>query len=100
MFGLILIGVLYGAIFLLSIKSYRLFKVVSFERGFKGVGKTQNSFRVHFFLMILIFVIFDLEVILLIGLVITSGGVFQVYLIIFVFVLGGFFMEWFYGKLV
>lgn len=92
-FGLVLMGVLYGVMFVLRIKSYGFFKVVSFESGFKGIGKTQSSFRVHFFLMMLMFVVFDLEVILLMGLVVTGGAVVEVYFVLFFFVVGGFFME-------
>lgn len=98
--GVFVVFLLYGGMFLLSIKDYSVFKVFSFERGFLSVGKVQISFSVHFFLMMLVFVVFDLEVILLLGLVVSDCGSLGRFLVLFLFVLGGFFLEWWYGKLV
>lgn len=36
-------------------------KVSSFESGFESLGKVNKIFSLHFFLLILIFVLFDLE---------------------------------------
>lgn len=86
--------------FLLSVKFGRFLKCLSFERGFKSVGKVHRAFGIHFFVIMLIFVIFDLEVVLLLGFVVSDVmsvlGVFFV----FIFVFGGFLMEWYYGKLI
>lgn len=39
----------------------------AFERGFSAIGTIHTSFRIHFFIILLIFLIFDLEVVLLVG---------------------------------
>ena len=98
--GVFVIVLLYGGMFLLSVKKGGILKVFSFESGFVRVGKVQISFRVHFFLMMLIFVVFDLEVILLLGLVVSDLAVLGGFVVVFLFVVGGFFLEWWYGKLV
>ena len=75
-------------------------KIRAFERGFVRVGKIQNSFSIHFFIIILIFVIFDLEVVIFLGILISDITSFFSFLLIFTFILGGFYIEWYYGKLV
>jgi NADH:ubiquinone oxidoreductase subunit 3 (subunit A) len=70
--GLIFSFLFYFLVFLISFKSPLKSKVTSFERGFVGVGKIQNAFSIHFFLIIVIFVIFDLEVIIFIRLIASS----------------------------
>lgn len=75
-------------------------KVRAFERGFVRVGKIQNSFRIHFFIIILIFVIFDLEIVMFLGILVSDIRSFIRFLIIFTFILGGFYIEWYYGKLI
>lgn len=75
-------------------------KISSFERGFERIGKIHNSFRIHFFIIILIFVIFDLEVVILIGLIIRRFYSILVFFFILIFILGGFYIEWYFGKLI
>lgn len=79
--------------FLLSIKDFTKNKISSFERGFVSVGKIQNSFSIHFFIMILIFVIFDLEIVIFLGILVSDISSFFSFLIIFIFILGGFYIE-------
>lgn len=67
-----MVFVLYLSIFFLRVKSGRVFKRFSFERGFMRVGKVQNSFSIHFFVIMLVFVVFDLEVVLLLGVVVSD----------------------------
>nr|AST14929.1 NADH dehydrogenase subunit 3 [Hammerschmidtiella sp. ZengetLiu-2016] len=98
-FKMILILVLYGGEFFLKIKDYSACKVVAFESGFKSVGKIQNSFSIHFFIMMLMFVIFDLEVVMLLGILISDMNMVFIFWFLFMFILGGFYMEWWYGKL-
>nr|YP_010878789.1 NADH dehydrogenase subunit 3 [Gnathostoma binucleatum]WHE41112.1 NADH dehydrogenase subunit 3 [Gnathostoma binucleatum] len=86
--------------FVLSIKDYGLDKVTSFECGFVGLGMIQNTFSIHFFIMMLMFVIFDLEVVMFLGLLIADLSSVMLFIMLIVFVVGGFYMEWFYGKLV
>lgn len=84
----------------MSLKVFYLIKNSAFERGFESIGKVHNSFSIHFFIIILIFVIFDLEVVILLGFLISSKFSILIFLIIFFFILGGFYIEWYFGKLV
>lgn len=90
----------YAINFLLRIKDLTKNKVRAFERGFVRVGKIQNSFRIHFFIIMLMFVIFDLEIVIFLGVLVSDIRSFIRFLIIFTFILGGFYMEWWYGKLI
>lgn len=99
-FTLILLIAFYLINFLLSIKDLRKNKISAFERGFVSVGKIQNSFRIHFFIIILIFVIFDLEIVIFLGILVSDIRSFISFLLIFTFILGGFYIEWWYGKLI
>lgn len=80
-------------IILVRVKDYNFFKVSSFESGFKSVGKIQVSFSIHFFVIILIFVVFDLEVVILLGLVISDILSIGLFLFLFLFVVGGLYLE-------
>lgn len=65
-----------------------------------SIGKIQNSFRIHFFIIILIFVIFDLEIVIFLGILVSDISSIISFFLIFIFVLGGFYIEWWYGKLI
>lgn len=80
-------------IILVRVKDYNFFKVSSFESGFKSVGKIQVSFSIHFFVIILMFVVFDLEVVILLGLVISDILSIGLFLFLFLFVVGGLYLE-------
>lgn len=99
-FSLVLVLVFYFFMFLAGFKLDYLSKVSSFERGFIRLIKIQNSFRIHFFVIILIFVIFDLEVVMFLGLLVSDVSSIFGFFFLLVFVLCGFYMEWGYGKLV
>nr|YP_010981598.1 NADH dehydrogenase subunit 3 [Kalicephalus indicus]UAV84948.1 NADH dehydrogenase subunit 3 [Kalicephalus indicus] len=99
-FALVLLLVLYLGNFFLSIKKIDLLKIGAFESGFLSIGKIQNSFSIHFFIMMLMFVIFDLEVVMFLGLLISDIGSFISFVFLMLFILGGFYMEWWYGKLI
>lgn len=99
-FTLILLVAFYVINFLLRIKDLNKNKVRAFERGFIRIGKIQNSFRIHFFIIILIFVIFDLEIVIFLGILVSDIRSFVRFLLIFTFIFGGFYMEWWYGKLI
>lgn len=75
-------------------------KLGSFECGFISVGKVQTSFSIHFFIVILMFIIFDLEIVIFLGLVVSDVFSFFSFFIILLFIFGGFYIEWVYGKLV
>lgn len=58
-----------------------------------SIGKIQNSFRIHFFIIILIFVIFDLEIVIFLGILVSDISSIISFFLIFIFVLGGFYIE-------
>lgn len=89
----LLVFFLYVGIVLVRVKDYNFFKVSSFESGFKSVGKVQVSFSIHFFVMMLIFVVFDLEVVMLLGLVISDVLSIGIFVFIFMFIAGGLYIE-------
>ena len=93
LFTLFLLLALYGANFAISIKKIDLLKVNAFERGFISVGKIQNSFSIHFFIMMLIFVIFDLEIVIFLGLLISDVSSIVRFILLILFIFGGFYME-------
>lgn len=98
--SLLFVSLFYVINFFLSIKDSVKRKINSFERGFISVGKIQNSFSIHFFIMILMFVIFDLEIVMFLGILISDFFSFVSFVFIIFFIIGGFYMEWYYGKLV
>nr|YP_009312548.1 NADH dehydrogenase subunit 3 [Pseudoterranova decipiens sensu lato Germany]AOV63310.1 NADH dehydrogenase subunit 3 [Pseudoterranova decipiens sensu lato Germany] len=100
LFTLVLLLVFYLGNFVLSCKDFYKNKISSFECGFVSVGKIQNSFSIHFFIMMLMFVIFDLEVVMFLGVLISDVSSLISFLMLLFFILGGFYMEWWYGKLI
>nr|AJL34385.1 NADH dehydrogenase subunit 3 [Caenorhabditis nigoni] len=100
LFTLVLLLAFYVINFVLSIKDMGKNKISAFECGFVSVGKIQNSFSIHFFIMMLMFVIFDLEIVMFLGILVSDLSSYVSFLLMFVFILGGFYMEWWYGKLV
>lgn len=85
--------VLYLLSFFVSFKIKTINKLRPFECGFSAVGFVHTSFSVHFFIILIIFVIFDLEVVLLVGcLILSRVGILSFLLMIF-FVVGGIYLE-------
>jgi len=73
-------------------------KVSAYECGFSPVyGQTRSTFQIHFFLVALLFLIFDLEVLLLYPLAVTLYQVsvfgFSVALLFFIVLTIGFILE-------
>nr|AEK49054.1 NADH dehydrogenase subunit 3 [Contracaecum osculatum A sensu Nascetti et al. (1993)]AEK49055.1 NADH dehydrogenase subunit 3 [Contracaecum osculatum A sensu Nascetti et al. (1993)]AEK49056.1 NADH dehydrogenase subunit 3 [Contracaecum osculatum A sensu Nascetti et al. (1993)]AET08651.1 NADH dehydrogenase subunit 3 [Contracaecum osculatum A sensu Nascetti et al. (1993)] len=99
-FTLVLLVAFYLGNFLLSCKDFYKNKISSFECGFVSVGKIQNSFSIHFFIMMLMFVIFDLEVVMFLGVLVSDASSMISFIMLLGFILAGFYMEWWYGKLV
>nr|YP_009391039.1 NADH dehydrogenase subunit 3 [Caenorhabditis virilis]ARV88304.1 NADH dehydrogenase subunit 3 [Caenorhabditis virilis] len=99
-FTLILLIAFYLINFLLSIKDMSVNKLSAFECGFVSVGKIQNSFSIHFFIMMLMFVIFDLEIVMFLGILVSDMNSLISFILMILFIVGGFYMEWWYGKLV
>uniref|UniRef100_UPI0030DE23A3 NADH dehydrogenase subunit 3 n=1 Tax=Porrocaecum reticulatum TaxID=2161849 RepID=UPI0030DE23A3 len=100
LFTLVLLLVFYLGNFVLSCKDFYKNKISSFECGFVSVGKIQNSFSIHFFIMMLMFVIFDLEVVMFVGVLVSDLSSAVSFLFLLLFIFGGFYMEWWYGKLI
>lgn len=92
-FTLLLLFLFYIINFLLCNKNFYKNKVRAFECGFDSVGKIQNSFSIHFFIIILMFVIFDLEIVIFLGVLISDMRSFVSVLILFIFIIGGFYIE-------
>jgi|SRR5882757_1435174 len=73
-------------------------KVSAYECGFSPVyGQTRSTFQIHFFLVALLFLVFDLEVLLLYPLAVTLYQVsifgFSVALLFFIVLTIGFILE-------
>lgn len=92
-FTLVLLLVFYFGNFVLRCKDFYKNKISSFECGFVSVGKIQNSFRIHFFIMMLMFVIFDLEVVMFIGILVSDTSSLVRFFLLLLFILGGFYIE-------
>jgi NADH:ubiquinone oxidoreductase subunit 3 (subunit A) len=69
---LILLAALHFLLFLLSFAKRSNNKLSSFESGFTSVGIRQKSFSLQFFLLMVVFIIFDIEVVLLLGFVVKD----------------------------
>lgn len=100
LFSLILVLIFYLLNYFLSLKILFLEKISSFERGFERIGKIHSSFSIHFFIIMLMFVIFDLEVVILIGFMIARFNSIFLLILILIFTMGGFYIEWYFGKLI
>nr|YP_003433729.1 NADH dehydrogenase subunit 3 [Trichostrongylus vitrinus]ACX85095.1 NADH dehydrogenase subunit 3 [Trichostrongylus vitrinus] len=98
--ALFLLASLYVLNFFISVKKNELLKISTFESGFMSIGKVQNSFSIHFFVMMLMFVIFDLEIVMFLGLMVADYSSLMSFFMLMLFIMGGFYMEWWYGKLV
>jgi NADH:ubiquinone oxidoreductase subunit 3 (subunit A) len=84
---------LYFLNFFLSLKFFNLNKIRIFERGFQRVFKVQISFSIHFFIIVVLFVLFDLEVVILLGVLIRSEIMNFLFLGLVVFIFLGFYLE-------
>lgn len=85
--------IFYLLVLLLSVKIEYYVKLRSFECGFNSLGFICRSFSVHFFIMMLMFVIFDLEVIMFLRVVVSSYRSVFSYAVLLFFVVFGFYME-------
>ena len=88
---------------LLAHKKYNKDKLASYECGFEPFGDSRNKFDVRFYLVAILFIIFDLEVTFLVPWAITLGqigkfGFFSMMFFLFVLTIG-FIYEWKKGAL-
>jgi len=102
-FALILSCILVFASMLIVSRTTDIEKISAYECGFHPFEDTRNKFDVRFYLVAILFIIFDLEItflfpwslnINLLGL----GGFFSVFLFLYILLIG-FFYEWKKGAL-
>jgi len=98
-FSLLIAIILYCVSVFISSKLNNRNKIEPYERGFRRVGKVQTTFSVHFFVILLIFLIFDLEIIFLLITLFVTPGIGVVLLLLIIFVVGGVYLEWLLNKL-
>lgn len=79
----------------MGFKMSSLNKLFSFECGFIGSGVVFRSFSIHFFVIMLMFVIFDMEIILLLGCLVTVWD--SMFLSLMLLVVVGVYLEWYLG---
>ena len=94
----ILSGILLFINFLLAPKNAYEAKVSAYECGFSPIyGQTRNVFHINFFLVALLFLVFDLEILLLFPIAVTLYQVsmfgFSIALIFFIVLTIGFILE-------
>jgi NADH-quinone oxidoreductase subunit A len=102
-FAAVLVAALYLLSFLLVPRSYDLEKVSAYECGFDPFEDSRGRFDVRFYLVSILFIIFDLEVSFLFPWSLTLGlsdlfGWFTMVLFLTVLTVG-FLYEWFKGAL-
>lgn len=93
-FGIFFILLFYLLNFIISNRINIKSKVSQYECGFSRVGLVQNSFRIHFFVIMLIFIVFDLEVVMFIGVLVSDINSLFSFLLLITFIFGGFYIEW------
>jgi len=102
-FCLFISFLLFSISFFLVIQKPEIEKLSAYECGFNPFGDARNKFEVRFYLIGILFIIFDLEIIYLfpwvVSLMHTSiNGI--IFMILFLIILTiGFIFEWFYGAL-
>ncbi len=62
LFSFLLVCILFGLAFTLSQKNTELEKVVSYECGFEPFGDTREVFNIQFYIVAILFMLFDLEI--------------------------------------
>nr|ANI25104.1 NADH dehydrogenase subunit 3 [Globodera ellingtonae] len=95
-----LFGLFYLINFLLGSWQGPSNKLRSFESGFSSLGKVKVFFSLHFFLVLLIFVLFDLEFVLILFFFFGGKFFFVIFFLVIFFIFFSFFLEWFLKKLI
>lgn len=96
----ILVVILHAVVMLLSYTSSYCSKLSAFECGFSSYGKVNNTYSLQFFILMLVFILFDLEVVFLIALLVKDMWVRVRVGLVYVFVVGSLYYEWCLCKLV
>ena len=94
----ILTGILLALNFLLAVHRPDEAKVSAYECGFNAIeGQTRSTFQIHFYIVAMLFLVFDLEILLLFPIAVTLYQVsifgFAVALIFFFVLTIGFVLE-------
>ena len=94
----ILAGILLAINFLLAVHRPDEAKVSAYECGFNAIeGQTRSTFQIHFYIVAMLFLVFDLEILLLFPIAVTLYQVnifgFAVALIFFFVLTIGFVLE-------
>jgi len=62
-FSLFVVLILYGVSYMISIKAPNIQKLSIYECGFEPINSPRTKFNIKFYLVALLFVLFDLEVV-------------------------------------
>ena len=94
----ILVGILLALNFLLAVHRPDEAKVSAYECGFSPVyGQTRSTFQIHFYIVAMLFLVFDLEILLLFPIALTLYNVsifgFSIAIIFFIVLTIGFVLE-------
>jgi NADH:ubiquinone oxidoreductase subunit 3 (subunit A) len=84
---------LYVVILIISIKHHYSSKTYNFECGFMKKGNRQPLMSIHFFMVVLIFIIFDFEIVLFLGVVTYSVQSILSVFLLYLFILAGLYVE-------
>jgi NADH-quinone oxidoreductase subunit A len=102
-FAIILSVIILGAYYVLSIKNESTSKITSYECGFYTFEDARNIFDVHFYLVAILFLVLDLEVMFLFPWAVSLNSIGLkgfIGMVIFLLILTiGFFYEWKLGAL-
>lgn len=91
---------MYFVSFFFSYKDFFSGKISSYECGFDVVKKVHCSFNLVFFSIVIIFIVFELEVIIFVILVQSDMFRFFSFFLVFFYIIISLYIEWFYGKLI
>ena len=99
--SLVIASIIVGLSFLLSEKKNDLEKLSAYECGFDPFGDSRHTFDIKFYVVAILFIIFDLEVIFLFPWAVTLNSYLGFYsMILFLIILTiGFIYEWRRGAL-
>nr|YP_010618330.1 NADH dehydrogenase subunit 3 [Camallanus lacustris]WAX01720.1 NADH dehydrogenase subunit 3 [Camallanus lacustris] len=96
----VFVFVFYVVYLVLSFKDHNMMKSSPFECGFSALGGVYNSFSINFFVIMVLFVFFDLEVVMFLGIILSEVLSGVGFMVLFLFVFLGFWAELLFGKLV
>lgn len=101
--SLLLVVVLFSASYIFSYKNKEEEKLTSYECGFDPFDGSRAKFDIHFFIVAILFLLFDLEIVFFfpfsINLFYLNTLSFYCFLLFFWIILLGFFYEWKKGAL-